>query len=48
MYYVVIIGSNYECLKVFYVNVLGCKIIEEIYRKERDLYKLDLEVVFGY
>ncbi len=48
MHHVAIIGSNYERSKAFYVNVLGCKIIEETYRKERDSYKLDLEVAPGY
>ncbi len=48
MHHVAIIGSNYERSKAFYVKVLGCKIIEETYRKERDSYKLDLEVAPGY
>jgi len=42
--HVAIICSDYKKSKDFYVNVLGFKIIEETYRKERDSYKLDLAV----
>lgn len=42
IHHVAIICSDYEKSKNFYVNVLGMKIIEETYRKERDSYKLDL------
>ena len=37
-----IICSNYEKSKAFYVNILGLEIIQEIYRAERESYKLDL------
>lgn len=39
-----IIASDYKKSKDFYVNLLGLKIIREVYREERDSYKLDLEI----
>jgi glyoxylase I family protein len=39
-----VICSNYEVSKDFYVRVLGLTPIREVYREERDSYKLDLEV----
>lgn len=42
-----IICSNYERSKYFYVDLLGFSIINEIYRKERDSYKLDLAIGNG-
>jgi glyoxylase I family protein len=44
IHHIAIICSDYEKSKNFYVNILGLKIIEETYRKERDSYKLDLAV----
>ncbi|AZB40923.1 VOC family protein [Bacillus sp. FJAT-42376] len=44
IHHTAIICSNYEISKAFYVHTLGCKIIKETYRKERDSYKLDLSV----
>lgn len=44
IHHVAIICSDYEKSKNFYVNILGLKVIEETYRKERDSYKLDLKV----
>jgi glyoxylase I family protein len=44
IHHVAIICSDYQKSKDFYVNILGLKIIEETYRKERDSYKLDLAV----
>ena len=44
IHHIAIICSNYEKSKEFYVNILGLKIIKEIYRKERESYKLDLGV----
>lgn len=37
-----IICSDYEQSKDFYTNVLGLDIIQEVYRKDRQSYKLDL------
>ncbi|RAM49334.1 MAG: VOC family protein [Hapalosiphonaceae cyanobacterium JJU2] len=42
--HVAIICSDYECSKRFYTEVLGFSIINEIFRKERNSYKLDLRV----
>ena len=42
--HVAIICSNYEISKEFYVEKLGFEIIREIYREERQSYKLDLKL----
>jgi glyoxylase I family protein len=42
-----IISSDYARSKHFYVNVLGFSIINEVYRKERNSYKLDLTLGKG-
>lgn len=44
IHHVAIIASDYNKSKDFYVNLLGLKIIREVYREERDSYKLDLEM----
>ncbi|MDU7006906.1 MAG: VOC family protein, partial [Enterococcus faecalis] len=44
IHHVAIIVSDYKKSKNFYVNLLGLKIIREVYREERDSYKLDLEI----
>jgi glyoxylase I family protein len=44
IHHTAIICSNYETSKNFYVNILGLKIIREVYRKERNSYKLDLSI----
>jgi glyoxylase I family protein len=44
VHHLAIICSDYERSKKFYTEVLGLKIIREVYRKERQSYKLDLEV----
>ena len=44
IHHVAIIASDYKKSKDFYVNLLGLKIIREVYREERDSYKLDLEI----
>jgi len=44
IHHIAIICSNYEKSKEFYVNILGFKIIKELYRKDRESYKLDLSV----
>lgn len=44
IHHVAIICSDYERSKKFYVDVLGCEIIEENHRPERDSYKLDLSI----
>lgn len=42
VHHIAIICSNYEESKKFYTEVLGLTIKQEVYRKERDSYKLDL------
>lgn len=42
VHHIAIICSNYEKSKRFYTQILGFEIIREVYRKERDSYKLDL------
>ena len=42
LHHIAIICSDYERSKTFYTEVLGLTLIQEIYRKERDSYKLDL------
>ena len=44
IHHVAIICSNYEISKEFYVKKLGFKVIREVYREERNSYKLDLEI----
>ena len=44
IHHVAIIASDYKKSKDFYVNLLGLKIIREVYREERASYKLDLEI----
>jgi glyoxylase I family protein len=42
VHHIAIICSNYEKSKQFYTEVLGLKIVREVYRAERKSYKLDL------
>lgn len=42
IHHIAIICSDYQKSKDFYVNKLGLEILAEVYRKERDSYKLDL------
>ncbi|NWQ41773.1 VOC family protein [Bacillus sp. EB106-08-02-XG196] len=44
IHHIAVICSNYEVSKDFYVRILGLAPIREVYREERDSYKLDLEV----
>lgn len=44
VHHIAIICSDYERSKWFYTEVLGLKIIREVFREERNSYKLDLEV----
>ncbi len=47
IHHVAIICSDYEASKKFYLEVLGCSIIKETFRTERNSYKLDLQVGNG-
>ena len=42
IHHIAIICSDYERSKKFYTEVLGFTIVQEVYRKERESYKLDL------
>ena len=44
VHHIAIICSDYERSKGFYTDVLGLKIVREVFRAERDSYKLDLQV----
>ncbi len=44
IHHIAIICSDYEHSKHFYTEILGLKILREVYRAERDSYKLDLEL----
>lgn len=44
IHHVAIIVSDYEKSKKFYTEILGFKILKETFRKNRNLYKLDLEI----
>lgn len=42
IHHIAIICSDYERSKAFYTEVLGLTILQEVYRAERQSYKLDL------
>lgn len=44
IHHVAIICSDYKKSKEFYTEILGFEILKEVYREERDSYKLDLKV----
>ncbi|HOZ76686.1 MAG TPA: VOC family protein [Ferruginibacter sp.] len=44
IHHLAIICSNYEQSKSFYTDILGFKMVGEIYRKERQSYKADLAI----
>jgi glyoxylase I family protein len=44
VHHVAIICTDYQRSKAFYTEVLGLQIVREVYRKERDSYKLDLSL----
>jgi glyoxylase I family protein len=44
IHHIAIICSNYEKSKSFYIDILGFKLLGEIYRHERKSYKADLAV----
>jgi glyoxylase I family protein len=48
IHHIAIICSDYLRSKAFYTEVLGLQIIREVYRKERDSYKLDLSLNGNY
>lgn len=42
VHHIAIIAGDYQQSKTFYTEVLQLQVIQEIYRAERDSYKLDL------
>ncbi len=42
LHHIAIICSDYSRSKHFYTEILGLRILAEVYREERDSYKLDL------
>jgi glyoxylase I family protein len=48
VHHIAIICSDYGRSKQFYNDVLGLKIVREVFRKERNSYKLDLEIAGQY
>ncbi|CAM3794870.1 VOC family protein [Mucilaginibacter galii] len=48
IHHVAIICTNYEQSKHFYVEIVGLTVLQEVYRSERQSYKLDLEIAGRY
>lgn len=48
VHHIAIICSDYEKSKHFYTKILGLTIVQEVYRKERQSYKLDLALNGNY
>ena len=48
VHHIAIICSDYQKSKTFYVETLGLEILQEVYRAERDSYKLDLALGQDY
>lgn len=48
VHHIAIICTDYEKSKHFYTQILGLAILREVYREQRQSYKLDLEVAGLY
>lgn len=48
IHHIAIICSDYEKSKHFYTEILGFEITQEVYREERQSYKLDLSLNGNY
>ncbi|WP_020526606.1 SMU1112c/YaeR family gloxylase I-like metalloprotein [Flexithrix dorotheae] len=48
VHHIAIIASDYQKSKAFYTEILGLEILSEVYREERDSYKLDLGLNGNY
>jgi glyoxylase I family protein len=44
VHHIAIICSNYEVSRKFYTDILGCAVVAEHYREQRNSYKLDLKL----
>ncbi|SKA19562.1 glyoxylase I family protein [Chitinophaga eiseniae] len=42
VHHIAVICADYQRSKAFYTDVLGLQVIREVYREERDSWKLDL------
>ncbi|KZN48106.1 SMU1112c/YaeR family gloxylase I-like metalloprotein [Pseudoalteromonas luteoviolacea] len=47
IHHIAIICTDYAVSKAFYTEVLGCKVLAENYRAQRQSYKLDLALPDG-
>ncbi len=47
IHHVAIIASDYQRSRRFYTEILGLQIVAEVYREQRDSYKLDLRTPNG-
>ena len=48
VHHIAIICADYERSKIFYTEILGLTVVREIYRAERQSYKLDLALNGDY
>ena len=48
LHHIAIICKDYQRSKRFYTEILGFKIVREVYRKDRGSYKLDLSLNENY
>lgn len=48
IHHIAIICSDYEKSKHFYTQILGLNIIQEVFREDRQSYKLDLAIGNNY
>ncbi|WP_187477968.1 VOC family protein [Amniculibacterium sp. G2-70] len=48
LHHIAIICSDYERSKKFYTEILGLKILREVYREKRQSWKLDLGIEEDY
>lgn len=48
VHHIAIICRDYKVSKAFYTDVLGLTVIREVYRQERESYKLDLALNGAY
>ncbi|WP_348798878.1 SMU1112c/YaeR family gloxylase I-like metalloprotein [Flavobacterium adhaerens] len=48
IHHIAILCSDYEKSKHFYTSILGLTVIQEVYREERQSYKLDLALNGNY
>ena len=47
IHHIAMIVSDYELSKAFYLDVLGCTVVDENYRADRNSWKLDLSLPDG-